>query len=357
MPSFPAHIDKRLLLKWLREHRLELLFIELLKKNKFNTQHFELPYKHHIQNHLKMTKSLLTLSTTFKKKSIDHVILKGVALNKQLHGSKCVRISKDIDVLIDPNDLLIAHDILLNLGYILQSALNPLILKKCHPLIMTALKDLTYIHSTDRTEIELHWGTTIVHQFGFKLKDTKGLTHNASIQQQTIPVLDNEHNFVYLCIHGASSHWQRIQWLLDLAYFYKKIPLSWSTVIRLAHKYNGTRALLEAQYLLRNHYAFELPFIPSSWKDRIFVNVHMQYTKHIWQTLKPMNAAIAQIFQLCLYPQFFQKYDFIRNRLLFRFPCREKLIKNQRYPLTLLLFIGIFSLTRAPVGLRYAHIF
>lgn len=348
----PNGLDENLLLKCIREHRLDLLFVHLFKDSgnqELRARLIKHTYKYIIRNQIMMKMRLLELSFSFNNKMIQHVVLKGISLNAQLYGDRSVRISKDIDVLIHSKDLLIAHDALLLLGYELVSELSPSVIANSHSLILGALKDLTYFHSSDRVEVELHWDTTIVKDFGLRLQDVEPVNNFVMINDQFIPVLSNEINFIYLCIHGASCHWQRLQCLLDIAMFYKKMQLSWPEVIRAAVNYNGVRALLEAKYLLDTCFDFRMESVPSLRRDRIAVRIHLYYTKYIWKNLKPINSAVAQSVQLFLFPHLYQKYDFIRNRLLFRFPCRQRLIKNPRYPIFLLLLIGVFSFKRAPL--------
>jgi hypothetical protein len=350
MLDWPAHLDESLLRKYMNEHRLSMLFLHVLRKNnaaKGCLHPLGALFSHHIQNHLMMARSLLSISNAFKEKSIAHVVLKGIPLNAQLHGQQCVRISKDIDVLIDPNDLSCAHDRLLQLGYILCSELNPEQIARSYPVVLRALKDLTYRHPVSNVEIELHWGTTITHQFGFRLEDVGALDCCPLIKGQTVPILSPEYNFVYLCIHGAVSHWSRLQWLLDVAFFYQKVPLVWEKVIAIGKNHGGTRALLEASYLLEHGYGMHLKPIPSSGCDRMAIRIHLHYTQRIWKRLKPQNGTVSDLWRLWLYPRWYQKYDFVRNRLICRLPCRKKLAKNARYPRFLLLLIGLFSPERA----------
>lgn len=168
--TFENNHDERLN-ELITQHQLQLTFINLLPKNTITIKNEENLVPLLIQRHLVAKKHLIEIVKILNIENIPYVILKGIPLNQQLYQNRCIRLSSDIDLLIRPSDLEATHYHLLTSGYQLCSEFTPEILKTQHKKIFIGLKDLTYIHSKSQIKIELHWGTTITHQFGFNFID------------------------------------------------------------------------------------------------------------------------------------------------------------------------------------------
>ena len=80
---------------------------------------------------------------------------------------------------------------------------------------------ITYSHPTKPIEIEFL--RSVKPQFYFS--DVMLSKNHSSLKlgNQQINVLKDELHFVELCIHGAGHLWERLQWLMDIALFIKRI--------------------------------------------------------------------------------------------------------------------------------------
>jgi hypothetical protein len=318
-----------------QHHQLQLAFSTFLPKEMlpFLQTHLLL------QRHLIAKRYLLTIVAELEKVNISYVILKGIPLNQQLYGNQCIRISKDIDLLIPLSKLELAHHCLIGLGFQLISEFSPELLTQQRKKIYVGLKDLTYRHSKFLIEIELHWRTTITRNFGFDFADIEAYRQTISIENKDLFVLKNEYNFVYLCIHGAISHWRRLKWLVDIAVFSQKQTFSWEEMLKIAEHHHARRCVYEACELLADM-GVHLPAMNVRITDRLAVFIHIMYIRRLWRSCS-QSAPIEQLFQLLLHPCLKQKFNFFCNRLLFRAPCRKKLLNNPRYPLWKLAVIGL----------------
>lgn len=316
------HVDEKQLLRTIQAHRLALQFIRLYHLNAaFQcsvTPAFIEQLRHQIsfQKQLYLKKALIDLVTYLEQHTISYVVLKGLPLNQFLYGTAQRRLSKDIDILIDKEDLDSVHTFLLATGYRCTSILTPTHLKHCPRRVYAALKDITYQHDAQKIEIEVHWGTTITPCFNFSLKSIQSYRHTIELDHLSISILTHAHHFLYLCIHGAVSHWRRIQCLVDIAIFTQQHYLEWPTVLTLAQHHQAIRPLLEAKQLLKPYHV-TLQAIPHRYRDRLCVALHGCYTRHLWRSLKLPTPWIEQLYQLLLYPSYAQKCQFILNRLLF----------------------------------------
>lgn len=307
-------------------HHLQLIFTHLSSRGILKINLSEKNVLPLIQQHLRTTKDLLRITEILNQFDIPYVVLKGIPLNQQLYQNKCLRFSKDIDLLIPLPKLTLAHQKLTALGFQLVSEYTPASLKKQNKRIYSALKDVTYTHPQSRVEIELHWDTTITPQFGFIFSDIEAHRQLIFIENIGVHVLKNEYNFVYLCIHGSVSHWRRLKWLIDVGLFFLKHTLSWEKVIEIAKKHHALRCVFEAKTLL-NDFGLKLPTIPTSKKDYFAVWIHKLYIHYLWRSQKTPRPITEQLLQLLLlHPRLHQKFGFLVNRLLFNASRRKKLL-------------------------------
>ena len=321
---------------YVTHHQLQLAFSTFLPKEMlpFLQTHLLL------QRHLIAKRYLLTIVAELEKVDISYVILKGIPLNQQLYGNQCIRISKDIDLLIPLSELEPAHHCLIGLGFQLMSEFSPELLTQQRKKIYVGLKDLIYRHPKFSIEIELHWRTTITRNFGFDFADIEAYRQTITLENKDLFVLKNEYNFVYLCIHGAISHWRRLKWLVDIAVFSQKQTFSWEEMLKIAEHHHALRCVYEACELLADM-GVHLPAMNVRITDRLAVFIHIIYIRRLWRSCS-QSAPIEQLlFQLLLHPYLKQKFDFFCNRLLFRAPCRKKLLNNPRYSLWKLAVIGL----------------
>jgi hypothetical protein len=121
-----------------------------------------------------------------------------------------VKMSTDIDVLVDPQELDEVESCLQYLGY------HPVGERRSDFPASAAAKEWTWV-GDEGLVIDLHR----------RLADSPGLLPmlNAHGPTQTVevapaialPTLPPEELFAYLCVHGTSSLWFRLKWAADLA--------------------------------------------------------------------------------------------------------------------------------------------
>ena len=81
-------------------HHLQLIFTHLSSRGILKIPLDEKSVMPLIQQHLVTRKELLRVTETLNASNIPYVILKGIPLTQQLYQNKCLRFSKDIDLLI-----------------------------------------------------------------------------------------------------------------------------------------------------------------------------------------------------------------------------------------------------------------
>lgn len=344
----PQHIDLARLYQLIHEHRLDLVFLPRLKQYGFKVApdypQFNKRCIRKIHRLWDMKKCLLELARILDNEHIPFVILKGLLLNIQLYGKTHARTSNDIDILIHEKDLLAAHASLLKAGFDLNFELLPQQLVN-NTYLMQAMKDLTYTHLSWSFRVELHWQTTQMPALCMQ-----PLLHNHVVKQalsaeKLVNILDNENNFLYLCVHGAFHNWQRLQWLIDIALFSQRIPLDWTRLILLAQQYNAVRPLLEARMLLLDEFKILLPDIPHKTTDIVCAKFRLQHARKLWRhhSLKPYMEVFYFSF-LCA--SFRGKLQYLLGLLLQGKMSLQQLVLNPDCSKRKLIFLSLYKKCR-----------
>lgn len=176
---------------------------------------------------VKNKRLLLTVLDALQKKGLTPVVLKGFGLASRLYEPPLVRPSTDVDVLVQPHELPVAHEVLETLGLTHQP--DP------------ALFDAHEEHHHEAFEgsaglVEVHF--RLFAGFGMATYDDGAVQHRsrtAQLEGRTVRFLGIEDEFLYLAVHAANHAFLRASWLVDLQRFVRQMPaLDFSKVAQLA---------------------------------------------------------------------------------------------------------------------------
>lgn len=179
------------------------------------------------------------------------LVLKGQALSMQIYGRTDLRMSSDIDFLIDPAMIVKAHEVMIENGFI-----------PSYPVSIETLpfvnKDQVYI--SEKLRVELHWRLFDNQAFLPWSFDDLWLNRATILLMETreVPTLPRDHHILYQALHGLRHGWRRCRWLVDLA-----IPLQderdRKTIFSLADRYRLTPALIHTARLAQDLFELDLP--------------------------------------------------------------------------------------------------
>lgn len=183
---------------------------------------------------LKQTSELIFLHSLL---NMEVVALKGPVLALDLYGDLGARQSKDIDLVIKPEDIFKADQILQQQGYE-RAFMSP---KQLRSHLYWS-KDFVYWHPQKQICLELHWRLfqdwECFSVFEVALQETE-------ISGVKIKHLSPEYNLLYLCTHGCESAWSNPKWALDIQKLLAKYELDWKFIWREAERWDLERALRE----------------------------------------------------------------------------------------------------------------
>ncbi len=154
------------------------------------------------------------LRDAFAAAGIDLLFIKGLTLAVLAYGTIVSKAASDVDVLIAPDALLPACEILRQLGYrtVLPTAGNAIALVRWHAVS----KESVWI-GADGSMLELHTSLAdhpeLIPSIGVD-SPRQSVEVAGNVQLET---LARDELFAYLCVHGASSAWFRLKWLADFA--------------------------------------------------------------------------------------------------------------------------------------------
>jgi hypothetical protein len=207
-----------------------------------------------------LTGELVTLLREFERQEIRVVPLKGPILAEQLYGSVALRRFNDLDLLVALEDLERATALIISRGYVLGDARA----SDAQPAMRRDRSQHRQLFAAANTHcVELHYYllspvggrrvTMAMIESGLEL----GAIHGVPVGR-----LRGEELLVYLCVHGNSHAWARLEWLGSVAELLRSgRVVDWDRVSALALRFSAQRALRASLYLARD--LFDAP-IPSA---------------------------------------------------------------------------------------------
>ena len=167
-----------------------------------------------VAHNLRTAAECARLKAGFAAAKIDLLFLKGLAVGRLAYGNSLIKEAWDIDLLVEPGEVLGAAQVLRDLGY---SVVMP------DP---EKTDDLANWHGRRRESVWRNAAGLFV-ELHTALTDHPGLLPWATsvMPRQSVEVVggvmlqtfDRTHQIAYLAAHGASSGWFRLKWLSDFA--------------------------------------------------------------------------------------------------------------------------------------------
>lgn len=258
---------------------------------------------------------LKEIAKCLQTSAIKYCLLKGPVLGDRLYGSSALRPSKDLDILVMPEDVVGVTRLLQKLGFKLEKTIP----EGDDSNLKRVLKCQQHLQLYDgKSEIELHW--RLFHpKYGARpqFNTARLLQHtvNHDLDGVLVPTLPPDDELLYLILHGASHYWYRLRWLHDIFLYSEIYPdMNWIKVgERLAevgqHRVWGQTVLLIRRFYgkslidswgpdnkntavgSRHLYNLTLPFIADTQND---------LTYHPWQK----NFYLKMLYVMALKPDF-----------------------------------------------------
>ena len=157
--------------------------------------------QHHTRRALLAQRAMVQLHDILQENGISHVFLKGAYLAQFAYPQPGLRPMRDIDVVIKPNDLPKAHDLLVTLGYTSPADVDGMV-----AAFIAQAKHLPGLRTPDGTvSVELH---AHVDAPGGPLAglDAFASPIHRPLAGRMLPFMGLQDMLVHLCVHAASFH-------------------------------------------------------------------------------------------------------------------------------------------------------
>lgn len=166
------------------------------------------------RDHLRAIADCARLTTGLAAQGVDHLFFKGVTLAALAWPDPALKMSADIDLLVAPNDVELAADVLEQFGFRLIEPSGRSSLSRWH----RRRKESLWVRD-DGMQVDLHTALTdhpalLAGPIMEAPRQQVAVTDGVSL-----PTINDELLYAYLCVHGAWSSWFRLKWLADLAAF------------------------------------------------------------------------------------------------------------------------------------------
>jgi len=197
---------------------------------------------------LTLTSELLRLLQAFDSAHLPVIPLKGPALAEHLYGDVTLRGFSDLDLLVQPEHVLAARQLLEESGYQLTSTLH---WNSKRAVLRARDSQVAFHEPRTRIAIDLHW-RLMPGYFPSAVEDRAGWREVRTRALAGVPVkaLAPEQLLLFLCAHSARHHWERLGWICDIACLLRaEREWDWDSVFRQAKAF-GTQRILAVSLLL-----------------------------------------------------------------------------------------------------------
>jgi hypothetical protein len=212
-----------------------------------------------LQMNLLFAAEVVRLHRAFETSKVHATFFKGIPAAIDIYGDIGIRHTKDLDILVSPDQISAASAILGASGYNRVDPPPSVEGARVRTLIRTG-KDFIFVRKDDPSlEVELHW------RLFNNAKFMEGLPHAADFRRY--PALDGinlrtfvgDDLFAYLCAHGAVFAWARLKWLADIGALLARDPMRIEHLYRAAARRGAGRPAAQALLLCKRLLGSDVP--------------------------------------------------------------------------------------------------
>ena len=259
-PPLPDRADWKSIHETAQAHGLAPLLYERLKSTA--SDEFLVPFRDSYFISLTRNQFLfdefLDLARLFETQRLAFVALKGLAVAPTLYDSFALRPLHDLDLLIHPEQVPLAQEILRARGYSSEPELVP-------GFRLRYQIDLSFTHPKPFPHnVELHWHLYRPRytQLKTRMEWFWAHTEETGIARHVTRVLEPTAQFLHLAGHSALGHrGERWLWLYDIARLVEKrgAALDWDELVRKGEEFGLMSALQATCASLRELFDISVP--------------------------------------------------------------------------------------------------
>jgi hypothetical protein len=257
--------------------------------------------KNYLQEKIKameLVRQLIGLADLLNEHNIPFISFKGPLLSQQIYGDPTVRISHDLDVLVNVQDVDKVNTIMLENGYQYINGIGWPKGEKQQKMIIASSKDLTFQNIDTGHIVELHWSFLVEIPVEKKKLESILVDNKRTIDfyGRMVNTFDDEFNLLYLVIHGAIHGWSRLKWLVDIKDFpFERIDEK--KFIILVERLNANRIISQTHSLLLHFFYIDIPLFKCNYNSRFITSYSINNIKSNIET----HLSLRYYFTSCWY--------------------------------------------------------
>jgi hypothetical protein len=210
-----------------------------------------------VRHNLLATADLAAILSEFAKAGIFVIPIKGPALAWMLYRDLSLREFSDLDLLIDVKDVGESSGILNAMGYEPELKLTT----SQEKIFVKTENVLLFTHAKTGRLVELHWELSpryLAPPIDMEVFRKRLTTVEPGAK--TMKTMSEEDTLIYLCAHGAKHHWERLNWVTDIAALVNRSRgMDWDYVFEHAERRRSGRMLLLGLFIARDLLGARLP--------------------------------------------------------------------------------------------------
>jgi hypothetical protein len=185
-------------------------------------------FQNNVYRNMFLSEELGKLLSVFNQNGIKTITIKGVVLSEQLYVNPLLRITTDMDILIDREKIAPAVSLLVEMGY--QELIEKR--KRKHTFHRVYYKDTAF-----PLVIELHWDLKDPSIVAFPISDIWSRSREYRFHENNTRVLSPEDNFLYLAYNPLMQDGQLLKYLCDITRLLRihRNDLNWDFILDSAN--------------------------------------------------------------------------------------------------------------------------
>lgn len=202
-----------------------------------------------------LTTELLKLLALFATHEIPAIPYKGPVVATALYGHLALRQCVDLDIVVQPRDLLRVQPLLVSQGYRLALTSAQAASFRQHRY------HYAFVRTDGKVLVEIHWAFTRKHwALSYDPVHLWARLVSVPLAGHTVRSFHPEDLLLLLCVHGLKDHWARLLWIGDIAALLHRHPdMAWDRVLAQARQWGCQRILLLGLLLARDLLGAALP--------------------------------------------------------------------------------------------------
>lgn len=255
-----------------------------------------------VKRNMLMTAELLKVMKLLQENNIESIAFKGPTLSEMAYGDVVSRQYVDLDLFIKIDDIELIQNILKEYNYKMLLDLNEFEtdFRKKHSHELSMINELKNVH------IELHWNF-LDNDNPINLKGLEPFNdiNKLSINNSILNSFNIEKLLIYLCVHGASHLYERIEWIIDIDKLINKNSIDWAYFDKLVNNcFEVKNSIYFSLYYSHKILGTNIP------KEYINDNYNI-FLKKILKTSKNNNLQSDILLKTRLYSSFTNKIKFL----------------------------------------------